>query len=83
MPIKFTFFLCSPLHCINIQKFKAKRSKTNDAKPTQNIPKVTKLIKTMIIQKTMTINCGIQKNNEFIIEITLVGLDEAKYQVYV
>lgn len=82
-PIKFTFFLCYPLHCINKAKFKTSKNDVNPARPTQNIPRVTKLIKRITIQKTKDISWGIQKNNEFIIDMTLLGLLEAKYQVYV
>jgi hypothetical protein len=71
------------LHCINNPKFKANINDAKPDKPTQNIPRVTKLIKRITIQKTIENNCGSQKNNELILEITLVGFEEAKYQVYV
>lgn len=80
-PIKFTFFLCYPLHCINKPKFKTNRNDVNPAKPNQNIPKVTRLIKRITIQNTIARSWGAQKNMEFTIEITLVCLEEAKYQV--
>jgi hypothetical protein len=71
------------LHCINNPKFKTNKNDANPDKPTQNIPRVTKLIKRITIQKTIENNCGSQKNNELILEITLAGFEEAKYQVYV
>jgi hypothetical protein len=66
---------------MNKAKFNTKRNDTNPANPTQNMPRVTKLINKITIQKSTATNCGIQKNNEFMIEIILVGLEEAKYQV--
>lgn len=64
-------------------KFTTNNVHTNMANPTQNMPKVTILIRAITTQNTMPTDCGIQKNNELTCEITRVGGADAKYQVYV